>query len=203
MTFLDNLGNFASDQLKQITNEIGWTALGNDIASITTNDKSWVGDAFQIAGDVFKGSLAGVTYLPRKALGAAFNDVLLPVARTSYNVGGKYAREPLSAGLLGLATRDWQESWNQRGDISAGQAAAYLQSRFDPTKSALRMEFDIFDPNDRKVFDTNWEYRTLSGAYDTFFTTVTDPLGKIGKAAALARKALVTQPMGATDAGVR
>jgi hypothetical protein len=202
MTFLDNLGNFASDQLKQITNEIGWTALGNDIASITTNDKSWVGDAFQIAGDVFKGSLAGVTYLPRKALGTAFNDILLPVARTSYNVGGKYAREPLSAGLLGLATRDWQESWNQRGEISAGQAAAYLQSRFDPTKGELRGDFDIFDPNDRKVFDTNWEYRTLSGAYDTFFSTVTDPLGKVAKAGALARKALVLQPLGATDAGI-
>lgn len=202
MGFLDNLGNFASNQLKQLTNEVGWTALGNDIASVTTNDKSWTQDAFQIAGDLFKGSLAGVTYIPRKTLGAAFNDVLLPVARTSYNVGGKYAREPLSAGLLGLATRDWQQSWNQRGDISAGQAAAYLQSRFDPTKSALRMEFDIFDPNDRKVFDTNWEYRTLSGAYDTFFTTVTDPLGKVAKAGALARKALVYQPLGATDAGI-
>ena len=202
MGFLDNLGNWAEGQIKNFGNEIGLAVLGNDIASVATNDKSWTSDAFQIAGDVFKGSIAGATYVPRKVLGAAFNDVLLPVARTSYNVGGKYAREPLSAGLLGLATRDWQESWNQRGDISAGQAAAYLQSRFDPTKSALRMEFDIFDPNDRKVFDTNWEYRTLSGAYDTFFTTVTDPLGKIGKAAALARKALVTQPMGATDAGV-
>jgi hypothetical protein len=203
MGFLDNLGNWAEGQIKNFGNEIGLAVLGNDIASVATNDKSWASDAFQIAGDVFKGSIAGATYVPRKVLGAAFNDVLLPVARTSYNVGGKYAREPLSAGLLGLATNDWQQSWNQRGDISAGQAAAYLQSRFDPTKSALRMEFDIFDPNDRKVFDTNWEYRTLSGAYDTFFTTVTDPLGKIGKAAALARKALVLQPMGATDAGVR
>ena len=202
MTFLNNLGDFASEQLKKFTNEVGWTALGNDIASVTSNDKSWAGDVFQIAGDTFKTTLAGTTYLPRKALSAAFNDVILPVARTSYNVGGKYAREPLSAGLLGLATNDWQESWNQRGDISAGQAAAYLQSRFDPTKSALRMDFNIFDPNDRKVFDTNWEYRTLSGAYDTFFSTVTDPLGKVAKAGALARKALVLQPMGATDAGI-
>ena len=202
MSFSDNLGNFASNQLNKIGNEIGWTVLGHDIASVASNDKSWVGDAFQIAGDVFKGSLAGITYAPRKVLGAAFNDVILPVARTSYNVGGKYAREPLSAGLLGLATRDWQQSWAQRGEISAGQATAYLQSRFDPTQSGLRGDFNIFDANDRKVFDTNWEYRTLSGAYDTFFTTVTDPLGKVGKAAQLARKALVLQPMGATDAGL-
>jgi hypothetical protein len=202
MGFLDNLGNWAESQVKNFGNEIGLAVLGNDIASVATNDKSWASDAFQIAGDVFKTGITTATYVPRKALGAAFNDVLLPVARTSYNVGGKYAREPLSAGLLGLATRDWQESWNQRGDISAGQAAAYLQSRFDPTKSALRMDFDIFDPNDRKVFDTNWEYRTLSGAYDTFFSTVTDPLGKVAKAGALARKALVLQPMGATDAGI-
>jgi len=202
MSFSDNLGNFASNQLNKIGNEIGWTVLGHDIASVASNDKSWVGDAFQIAGDVFKGSLAGITYAPRKVLGAAFNDVILPVARTSYNVGGKYAREPLSAGLLGLATNDWQQSWAQRGEISAGQATAYLQSRFDPTQSGLRGDFNIFDANDRKVFDTNWEYRTLSGAYDTFFTTVTDPLGKVGKAAQLARKALVLQPMGATDAGL-
>jgi hypothetical protein len=202
MSFSDNLGNFASNQLNKIGNEIGWTVLGHDIASVASNDKSWVGDAFQIAGDVFKGSLAGITYAPRKVLGAAFNDVILPVARTSYNVGGKYAREPLSAGLLGLATNDWQQSWAQRGEISAGQATAYLQSRFDPTQSGLRGDFNIFDANDRKVFDTNWEYRTLSGAYDTFFTTVTDPLGKVGKAAQLARKALVLQPLGATDAGI-
>ena len=202
MGFLDNLGNWAEGQVKNFGNEIGLAVLGNDIASVATNDKSWSADAFQIAGDLFKTGITAATYVPRKVLGAAFNDVLLPVARTSYNVGGKYAREPLSAGLLGLATNDWQESWNQRGDISAGQAAAYLQSRFDPTKSALRMDFDIFDPNDRKVFDTNWEYRTLSGAYDTFFSTVTDPLGKVGKAAALARKALVLQPLGATDAGL-
>ena len=202
MTFLNNLGNWAEKQVKNFGNEIGLAVLGHDIASVATNDKSWTGDAFQIAGDVFKTGLTATTYLPRKALGVAFNDVLLPVARTSYNVGGKYVREPLSAGLTGLATNDWQNAWAQRGEISAGQAAAYLQSRFDPTKSALRGDFNIFDPNDRKVFDTNWEYRTLSGAYDTFFTTVTDPLGKVGKAASLARKAMVLQPLGPTDAGI-
>lgn len=202
MGFLDNLGNWAEKQVKNFGNEIGLAVLGHDIASVATNDKSWTGDAFQIAGDVFKTGLTATTYAPRKALGFAFNDVLLPVARTSYNVGGKYVREPISAGLVGLATNDWQNAWSQRGNISAGQAAAYLQSRFDPTKSALRGDFNIFDPNDRKVFDTNWEYRTLSGAYDTFFSTVTDPLGKVGKAASLARKAMVLQPMGATDAGI-
>jgi hypothetical protein len=201
MGFLDNLGNFAEKQIKNFGNEIGLAVLGNDIASVATNDKSWTGDAFQIAGDVFKTGITATTYVPRKVLGAAFNDVILPVAQTSYNIGGKYAREPLSAGLIGLASGNFQEAWNQRGEISAGQAAAYLQSRFDPTKGGLRGDFDIFDPNDRKIFDTNWEYRTLSGAYDTFFSTVTDPLGKIGKGLGLARKALVTQPMGATDAG--
>jgi hypothetical protein len=201
MGFLDNLGNWAENAYKTIDNEIGLSVLANDIASVATNDKSWTQDAFQIAGSAFKTSIAGVTAIPRKVLGTAFNEVILPVAQTSYNVGGKYAREPLSAGLVGLASGDFQEAWNQRGEISAGQAAAYLQSRFDPTRGGLRGDFDIFDPNDRKIFDTNWEYRTLSGAYDTFFTTVTDPLGKIAKAGALARKAIVTQPMGPTDAG--
>jgi len=201
MGFLDNLGNWAENAYKTIDNEIGLSVLANDIASVATNDKSWTQDAFQIAGSAFKTSVAGVTAIPRKILGTAFNEVILPVAQTSYNVGGKYAREPLSAGLVGLASGDFQEAWKQRGEISAGQAAAYLQSRFDPTRGGLRGDFDIFDPNDRKIFDTNWEYRTLSGAYDTFFTTVTDPLGKIAKAGALARKAIVTQPMGPTDAG--
>ena len=202
MGFVQNLGNWAEKQVKNFGNEIGLPVLLNDIASVATNDKSWMGDAFQLAGDTFKATLAGTTYAPRKGLGALFNDVILPVARTSYDIGGKYARQPLSAGLTGLATGDWQQAWANRGEISAGQAAVYLQSRLDPTRPELRGDFNIFDPNDRKIFDANWEYRTLTGAYDTFFTTVTDPLGKIGKGAALARKALVTRPMGAEDAGL-
>lgn len=200
MTFLNNLGNWAQKQIKDFGNEIGWATAMHDVASIATNDKSWMGDAFQLLGDTFKMTAAGVTYLPRKAVGAAFQDVLLPVASASYKLGGSAVREPLSAGITGLATGDFQQAWQQRKEISAGQAIAYLNSRFDPTKSELRGDFNIFDPNDRKIFDTNWQYRTLSGAYDTLFTTITDPLGKVGKGLGLARKALVTRPMGAEDA---
>jgi len=200
MTFLNNLGNWAGKQISNFGNEIGLPILLHDVASVATNDKSWMGDAFQLAGDTFKASLAGTTYLPRKALGAAFNDVLLPVARTSYDIGGKYARQPISALATGLATGNLSEAWNQRGNISAGQAIAYLQSRLDPTATELHGNFNIFDPKDREIFDTNWRYKTLSGAYDTFFTTVTDPLGKVGKGLGLAKAALVTRPMGGTDA---
>ncbi len=49
------------------------------------------------------------------------------------------------------------------------------------------------------ILDEDWGAKSLSGAYDTFFTTVTDPLGKLGKAAGLARKAVVTRPLGAQD----
>jgi hypothetical protein len=201
MTFTFNLGNFASNKLKSLSNEVGWTALGHDIASVAGNDKSWTGDAFQIAGDLFKSTLATGSYLPRKTLSTTFNDVVLPVARTSYNIGGKYARQPISAGLVGLASGDWQQAWDKRGEISAGQASAYLLSRVDPT-SRLQGDFNIFDANDRKVFDTNWEYRTLSGAFDTFYSTVTDPLGKVAKGIGLARKAIALQPLGAEDAGL-
>jgi len=200
MGYLENLGNWAGKQARNFQNDIGLPVLLNDIASVTTNDKSWNQDIFQIAGDTFKASIATAGYLPRKAIGAAFNEVILPVAKKSYDIGGQYAREPLSAGLTGLATGNFEEAWNQRKDISAGKALTYLQSKWDPTRGELRGDFNIFDANDRKIFDENWEYKALSGAYDTIFSTVTDPLGKIGKAAGLARKALVTQPMGAEAA---
>ena len=200
MGYLENLGNWAGKQARNFQNDIGLPVLLNDIASVTTNDKSWNQDIFQIAGDTFKASIATAGYLPRKAIGAAFNEVILPVAKKSYDIGGQYAREPLSAGLTGLATGNFEEAWNQRKDISAGKALTYLQSKWDPTRGELRGDFNIFDANDRKIFDENWEYKALSGAYDTIFSTVTDPLGKVGKAAGLARKALVTQPMGAEAA---
>lgn len=202
MDFKNTVGEWAKKEAKNFVNEVGLPTLINDIASVASNDKSWVNDAFQIAGSTFKASLAGATYLPRKAVGAAFNEVILPIAKTSYDIGGKYAREPLSAGITGLATGNFEEAWKQRGEISPGQALTYMQSRFDYTKySELRSaDFNIFDANDRKLFDDNWQYRAISGAYDTFFSTVTDPLGKVAKAGGLARKALVTQPMGAEAA---
>jgi hypothetical protein len=202
MTFLNNLGNWAGNQIKNFGNDIGLPTMLHDIASVATNDKSWVGDAFQIAGDTFKASVAGASYVPRKVLGAGFNDVLLPTARFTYDVGGKYARQPISALATGLATGNFQEAWNQRSNISAGQAIAYLQSSLDPTATELHGNFNIFDPKDRQIFDTNWRYKTLSGAYDTVFTTVTDPLGKAFKAVGLAKAALITRPLGAEDATI-
>jgi hypothetical protein len=198
MGFLENIGKWANTN--DFGRDIGLATAMQDLASVTTNDKSWVGDAFQLLGDTFKVAAAGTTYLPRKAVGGLLTKAVLPVFKASYETGGKFLREPLSAGLTGLATGNFQEAYNQRKEISAGQALAYLQSRFDPTKSELRGDFNIFDPKDREIFDTNWQYRTISGAYDTVFTTVTDPLGKAAKGIGLARKALVTRPMGPADA---
>jgi hypothetical protein len=198
MGFLENIGRWANTN--DFGRDIGLATAMQDLASVTTNDKSWVGDAFQLLGDTFKVTAAGATYLPRKAVGGILTKAVLPVFEASYKAGGTALREPLSAGLTGLATGNFQEAYNQRKEISAGQALAYLQSRFDPTKSELRGDFNIFDPNDREIFDTNWQYRTISGAYDTVFTTVTDPLGKFAKGVGLARKALITRPMGAVDA---
>ena len=200
MSFLSNLGDMAQRSLKDFGNDIGWATAMQDLASVSSNDKSWVGDAFQLLGNTFKVTAAGATYLPRKAVGGVFTEAVLPVFQASYNLGGAAVREPLSAGLTGLATGNFQEAYNQRKEISAGQALAYLQSRFDPTQSELRGDFNIFDPEDRQIFDTNWRYRTITGAYDTVFSTVTDPLGKFAKGVGLARKALVTRPMGAADA---
>jgi hypothetical protein len=199
--WIDTVGNWADTAVKDFGNDIGWATAMHDLASVGSNDKNWVGDAFQLLGDTFKLTAAGATYLPRKVTGAAFNKAILPVAMASYEAGGTKFREPvLSAGIVGLSTGNFQEAWNQRSEISAGQAVAYMQSRFDPSLSKLRGDFNIFDPNDRKIFDTNWQYRTISGAYDTVFTTVTDPLGKLGKGIGIARKVLKTQPMGAMDA---
>lgn len=200
MGFLDNIGNWAEKSVKDFGNDIGWASAMSDLASVTTNDKNWAGDAFQLLGNTFKATTAGATYIPRKVGGAVLSKAVLPVFQASYEAGGTAIREPLSAAITGVATGNFQEAFKQRKEISAGQAIAYMQSRFDPTYSELRGDFNIFDANDREIFDTNWRYRTISGAYDTFFTTVTDPLGKIGKAAGLARKALVTQPLGGVDA---
>ena len=202
MSFLNNLGTWAGNQVKNFGNDIGLPTLLLDVATIATNDKSWMQDAFTIAGDTFKTTVSGASYLPRKIGGAAFNDVLLPAARFTYDVGGKYARQPVSALATGIATGNFQEAWNQRSDISIGQSIAYLQSKIDPTASELHGNFDIFDAKDREIFDTNWRYKTLSGAYDTLFTTITDPLGKVGKAVGLGRKALAIRPMGETDATI-
>lgn len=172
-----------------------------DLASITSNDKSWAGDIANTAGNLFRTSLMATTFVPRKAATALVDKVLLPTAMLSYETGGRYLREPLSAALTTLATGNAKKAWENKEEISPGQALSYLQSMLPGTigKDEFGPNFDIFNPNDRKVFQEDWSAKTLSGSYDTFFTIVTDPLGKIGKAVGLARKALVTRPMGAVD----
>jgi hypothetical protein len=175
-----------------------------DIASINSNDQSWAKDLLTVAADSL-GVAATVIPAPLKAAGGfAFNKVAMPIFEASYELGGQ-VREPLSALALmgGSAARgegfQAGKAWENREDISLGQSMAYFQSAFDPTKGELRGDFDIFDPNDRKIFADKWEYRTLSGAYDTVATTITDPLGKVGKGLGIARKALVTRGLGAVD----
>lgn len=207
MSWTDTVGNFAKKlQGNGFANDIGLPTLMFDLASVSSNDKNWVGDAFNLAGDTFRSSVLAASFPVRKAAGFTIQKALLPAAQMSYEVGGRYVREPLSAALTTLATGDVKKSWENREEISPGQALAYLQSRFPLTGNAVMgfdEGFDIFNPNDRKDFETDWQLRTITGAYDTFFTTVTDPLGKIGKAAGLARKALVTRPLGAVDANAQ
>jgi hypothetical protein len=203
MSFSDILGNAAQKlQGNGFANEIGLPSMLFDLASVSSNDKNWVGDAFNFAGNAFRTTLQATTYPIRKPVGAAFEKVLLPTAMVSYETGGRYLRQPLSAALTTLGTGDVKQAWENKEEVSPGQALAYLQSKWSfgiLGPNELAGDFDIFDPNDRKAFDEDWAAKGLSGAYDTFFTTVTDPLGKIGKAAGLARKAVVTRPMGAVD----
>lgn len=206
MSFTDFLGNSAKKLAGNgFANELGLPSLLYDLSSVASNDKNWLGDAVTIAGDLFRTTAMTATLPLRKTVGFAFDKVLMPVAQASYEAGGTALREPLSAAFLTAATLNPKKAWEQKDEISPGQSLAYLQSRFDlnPANKLAKDDFDIFDPNDRKVFEDDWTYRTLTGAYDTFFTTVTDPLGKIGKAAGLARKAMVTRPLGAEDAGIR
>jgi hypothetical protein len=204
MSFSDLLGNAAQKlQGNGFANEIGLPTMLFDLSSVSSNDKSWVGDAFNFAGNAFRTTLQATTYPIRKPIGAAVDKVLLPAAMISYETGGRFLRQPLSAALTTLGSFDVKKSWENREEISPGQALSYLQSKWSfgmlgPDELAAG-DFNIFDPNDRKVFDEDWGARGLSGAYDTFFTTVTDPLGKLGKAAGLARKAVVTRPLGAED----
>lgn len=201
MSFSNLLGSAAEKLQKNgFAKEIGLPTLLFDIASVSSNDKNWVSDAFNIAGDTFRTSILAASMPIRKTAGFAFDKVLLPTAMVSYETGGRYLRQPLSAALTTLATGDVKRSWENRDQISPGQAVSYLTARYTPGTNAFRGDFDIFNPKDREIFQTDWTARTLSGAIDTFFTTVTDPLGKVGKAAGLARKAIVTRPLGATDA---
>lgn len=202
MSFSEILGKAAEKlQGNGFANEIGLPTLMFDLASASGNDKSWIGDAFDFAANTFRSTLMATTMPIRKPAGYLVDKVLLPTAMVSYETGGRYLRQPLSAAITTLATGDIKKSWENRDQISPGQALAYLQSQLPGTlgEAEFAPDFDIFNPNDRKVFQEDWSARTLSGAYDTFFTTVTDPLGKLGKAVGLARKATVVRPMGPSD----
>lgn len=201
MSFVDNVGNGFNKVARGLANDISLPSLINDIASVASNDKNFFQDALSIAGGAFKTSIAAASLPVRKIGGFAIDEILLPAAQWSYETGGKYARQPISAGLLTLATGNAKKAWEQKDEISAGQALTYLGSKFIPGGAINREDFDIFDANDRKIFEQDWGYRSISGAFDTFFSTVTDPLGKVGKAAGLARKAMITRPLGAEDAG--
>ncbi len=206
MSFSDFFANAGKKlQGNGFANEIGLPALMFDLASIHSNDQNWGMDALNIAADTLRTTTLAASYPIRKPAGALFEKVLMPTAMLSYEVGGSVLREPLSAGLTTLATGDVKKSWENRDEISPGQALAYLQAQIpgSPASGLMPQNFDIFNPQDRQAFQEDWKLRTLTGAYDTFFTTVTDPLGKIGKAAGLARKALVTRPLGAVDANAQ
>jgi hypothetical protein len=207
LSWSETLGNFAKKlQGNGFANDIGLPTLMFDLASVSSNDKNWVGDAFNLAGNTFRSSVLAASFPVRKAAGFAIQEAILPAAELSYEVGGRYLREPLSAGLTTLATGNAKKAWENRDEISPGQALTYLQSKFPVIGNVATQfdeGFDIFDPNDRKDFETDWYLKNLTGTYDTFFTTVTDPLGKIGKAAGLARKAYVTRPLGAVDANAQ
>ena len=201
MSFSETLGNAAKKLSGNgFANEIGLPTLLFDLATVSSNDKNWVSDAFNIAGDTFRSTVLAASYPIRKPVGFAFNKVLMPTAMLSYETGGRYLREPLSAAVTTLATGDAKKSWENRQEISPGQAISYLTAKFTPGTESFRGDFDIFNAKDREIFQTDWAARTLSGSIDTFFTTVTDPLGKFAKGVGLARKALVTRPMGARDA---
>ena len=70
MGFLDSIGNWAEKAGKDFVNDLGLATAMSDLASVTTNDKNWAGDAFQLLGDTFKITTAGATYIPRKIGGA-------------------------------------------------------------------------------------------------------------------------------------
>jgi len=201
VSFTDNIGSSLEKFGKGFANDIRLPSLINDIASVASNDKNFFQDALSVAGSAFMTSISAASLPIRKVGGFAVDEILMPAAQWSYETGGKYARQPLSAGLLTLATGNAKKAWEQKDEISAGQALTYLGSKLIPGGAINREDFDIFDPNDRKIFADDWGYRSISGAFDTFFSTVTDPLGKAGKALGLARKGLVTRPLGAEDAG--
>ena len=93
MSFSETLGNAAKKLSGNgFANEIGLPTLLFDLATVSSNDKNWVSDAFNIAGDTFRSTVLGFSYPIRKPVGLAFNKVLMPTAMLSYETGGRYLR---------------------------------------------------------------------------------------------------------------
>lgn len=73
MSFSDILGKAAQKlQGNGFANDIGLPALMFDLASASTNDKSWVGDTFDLAANAFRSSVMATTYPIRKPAGYLF-----------------------------------------------------------------------------------------------------------------------------------
>ena len=78
MSFSDILGNAAQKlQGNGFANDIGLPSMMFDLASVSSNDKNWVGDAFNFAGNAFRTTLMASTYPIRKPVGAVFDKVLI------------------------------------------------------------------------------------------------------------------------------
>ena len=70
MSWTDTVGNFAKKlQGNGFANDIGLPTLMFDLASVSSNDKNWVGDAFNLAGDTFRSSVLAASFPVRKAAG--------------------------------------------------------------------------------------------------------------------------------------
>jgi len=129
------------------------------------------------------------------------------------------------AGLSGLPGGTPTLTWDQAGEVSVGQevianvgasvgrarrgeatfgdlissgpltALGFLAPENTPTQQA---DFDITDPNDRRVFESGWE-KFGSGSLDTAFTLFADPLIVGGKALKIARLKYVDSPISVLD----
>jgi hypothetical protein len=132
------------------------------------------------------------------------------------------------AGLSGLPGGTPTLTWDQAGEISVGQeiianvgasvgrarrgegtlgdiimgagsapltAIGMLAPENTPTQQA---NFDITDPNDRRVFESGWE-KFGSGSLDTAFTLFADPLIVGGKALKIARLKYIDSPIIVAD----
>jgi hypothetical protein len=75
LSWTDTVGNFAKKlQGNGFANDIGLPTLMFDLASVSSNDKNWVGDAFNLAGDSFRSSVLAASFPIRKVSGFAIQE---------------------------------------------------------------------------------------------------------------------------------